>query len=172
MSVTWQIYVHTLHALYGPIGHVTLWNYCILYHLWLIFCPHCFVFVLSTNFSPQWNQYTDFTKYSLATSYSLSSVECIWSEFSTLWLVESDLLWTLIYTLWSHPCWPGYIKAEILEADQIWQSHRGNDTILQRKTGWQCAAKISVWQGFVRYVQHEINILAGFCMLLECLECA
>ena len=40
----------------------------------------CFVY----KFHPPWNLYTNSTQYSLDTSYSLSSVDWIWSEFSTL----------------------------------------------------------------------------------------
>ena len=36
----------------GPIRHTTVWNYCILCRLWLIFCPCHFVFVLCKTFTP------------------------------------------------------------------------------------------------------------------------
>ena len=123
------------------IGLLHIWQcktIAFLYHLWLIFCPCHFVFILYTKFYSLWNQYTDSTElYSLVTSYSLSSVDWIWSEFSTLhselysldlcwvWSVINTVqwLWTVLCTWNSQLCWPGYIKADIWGTDQIWWNY-------------------------------------------------
>ena len=81
-----QIYVHNLHVLYWPIRHMTVWGYCI-FVLSLIDILSMFFLLHSVYKShPLWNQYTDSTElYSLATSYSLISVDWIF-YFIACWI--------------------------------------------------------------------------------------
>ena len=104
----------------------------------------------------------------------------LWSEFSTLWPVESDLLWTVICTfcsllctmLWtwcSQLCWNGSIKAEIWRQIRFDRATRGihNSTLQKATTGHWCPAKILVWQGFVRYEDRLNNRILHVIRVLE-----
>ena len=70
----------------------------------------CFVIVSGTNFHPLWNQYTDFTElYSLTTSYSISSVKCLWSDF-----LLCGLLNLICHEQWSVLCPVFYVQCSAL----------------------------------------------------------
>ena len=153
----------------NPTKHMTVWNFCILYH----FCLH-----LMYKFHPN--------RINILVLHSIPLPLYLKSEFFTLqWTlftgssVEFDLLWTLICTLCSHSVQCSALRIVSLFClaiswqrfwwtNQIWQSYERN---LQSKhsyrellQGWWCAARKSLWQGFAEVWNIHL-LLTGYCML-------
>ena len=124
VCVTQQIYMHILYISYGPIVHMTAWN---LLHL------YCFVHVLfhlhfMYKFSHPLESVYWFHRAIFPSHIVFPHLCWVWFDFcvgtvnSVLHFVQSPVQCSVpgIVSL----CWTGYIKAEILGTDQIWQSYK------------------------------------------------
>ena len=126
LCVTQQSVCINLHASYSPIGHTTVWDYCI--------CIIFLVFISCTNFTP-WNQYIDSILFPCLCACRVNFL--LYSELYSLGPLLSLICWILICTLcnqqWTVICtwdsqsyWAGYIKAEILTQITLDRAMRGN----------------------------------------------
>ena len=97
--------------------------------------------------------------------YGLLSLICYeqWSAFCVVFFIQCSALGTVSYA--GLPISRQRFSGQITFDRATREIH--NSTLLKDTTGWQCAAKILVWQGFVRYEDLFINRILHAIRMLE-----